>query len=324
MERAEALNIYRPILFVLVVIALCVSSVTVFPSKTFALEMSARTQQILPLGENTCTPISVTSFTPYIYDGALHSFEFTVSDPSYVAFLGSVGNTSFSFDVMGRHIDASGSLRIHVDIETTAISGMLPLQVTLLSARTGQPVCLGIVSMSVGSGPQVQSTISDTPIPTVSVTEPSVTPNIPSVASWSTDPGAPSSTSSKPAETTSNTYVTSVVSIMKNTLKSLCVSETSAYSLWLILLVLFALVIGVALRAKFPMSMTWVRSPESIATLILILLLFLLGFWYFYVPCRAALWMPLAAFLIAILGLLASFWNHPRVTQLLLNRDSKI
>jgi hypothetical protein len=52
-------------------------------------------------------------------------------------------------------------------------------------------------------------------------------------------------------------------------------------------------------------------------------LLLLLGFWYVSAACRAALWMPLVAFLIAILGLLAAFWNHPRVTQLLLTKDSK-
>ena len=110
---------------------------------------------------------------------------------------------------------------------------------------------------------------------------------------------------------------------MQSTLNNLCASEASAYRLWLILLVLFALVVGAALWAEFPMSVPWARTPERIATLILILLLVLLGFWYLSAACRAAMWMPLVAFLIAILGLLAAFWNHPRVTQLLLTQDSK-
>ena len=75
--------------------------------------------------------------------------------------------------------------------------------------------------------------------------------------------------------------------------------------------------------AEFPMSLSWARTPERIATIILVLLLLLLGFWYFSVSCRAALWMPLVAFLIAVLGLLAAFWNHPRVTQLLLIQETK-
>jgi hypothetical protein len=111
---------------------------------------------------------------------------------------------------------------------------------------------------------------------------------------------------------------------MQSKLRDLCASEASAYRLWLILLVLFTLIVGALLWAEFPMSMPWARTPERIATLILVLLLLLLGFWYFSVACRAALWMPLVAFLIALLGLLAAFWNHPRVTQLLLIQDSNL
>jgi cytochrome bd-type quinol oxidase subunit 2 len=110
---------------------------------------------------------------------------------------------------------------------------------------------------------------------------------------------------------------------MQNSLRNVCASDTSAYRLWLILLVLYALIVGAALWAEFPMSMAWARTPERIATIILGLLLLLLAFWYFSISCRAALWMPLMAFLIAVLGLLAAFWNHPRVTQMLLIQETK-
>jgi hypothetical protein len=66
------------------------------------------------------------------------------------------------------------------------------------------------------------------------------------------------------------------------------------------------------------MSWAWAQTPERVATAILVLLVLLLGFWYLSADCRAALWMPLVAFLIAILGLLAAFWNHPKMTRLLL------
>ena len=91
--------------------------------------------------------------------------------------------------------------------------------------------------------------------------------------------------------------------------------------MWVILLVLYALLVGAALWAEFPMSVSWARTPERVATGILVLLLALLAFWYFSTSCRAAIWMPLLAFLIAVLGLLAAFWNHPRVTQLLLMQE---
>lgn len=312
----EVSNFHRTLLALSVTI-LCVSSVVIFPSKTSALEVSSRTQQLLPLGGgNACAQLPVTSFTPYIYDGALHSFEFTVHDASYVAIFGSVGDSSLSFNKLTRRVDASGSVRIHADIETTPIRGTLPLQVTLLSARTGQPVCLGIVSMSVGSGlvqpPPIIAPI--TPRPAVPAKSPVTTPDAPEVVSSSSSPSESTATSAP--------SVTPVVNTIQSKLSDLCASEASAYRLWLILLVLFALIVGVTLWAEFPMSMPWARTPERIATIILVLLLLLLGFWYLSAACRAALWMPLVAFLIATLGLLAAFWNHPRVTQLLLIKDS--
>ncbi len=299
---------------------LCISSAATLPTKAFALEASVNTQQLLPLvlGANTCPALSVTSFTPYVYDGALHSFEFTITDPSYVALFGTVGDRSLSFEKLTRRTLPSGAIQIHADINTTPVKGALPLQVTLLSARTGQPVCMGIVSMSVGSGP-VQSAPPTPPKPSVPIVKPSTTQQVPSTAPATTSP-RPSATSSG---TTTATSVTPVLNTMHDALNNLCVSEASAYRLWLILLVLFVLIVGVALWAEFPMSMPWARTPERIATLILVLLLLLLGFWYFSATCRAALWMPLVAFLIAILGLLAAFWNHPRVTQLLLTQNVK-
>lgn len=311
---------YQLLLFVLAATTFTVL-LAAFPVKASALETSVTTQttQVLPVGGNSCTPVSATNFTPYIYSGSLHSFEFTLPDASYVALLGSAGNTSISFQLMTRRVDTSGMLRVHVDIAPTPISGTLPLNVTLLSARSGNPVCLTVVSMSVGSGPvtipanpvvnTTPSTVSGAPV------TPSVTP-VPEP-----NPLPPTSTAQQVLTTT--TVQGSVVSTLQNPLRNVCASDTGAYRLWLILLVLYTLIVGLALWAEFPMSMAWARTPERIATIILVFLLLLLAFWYFSISCRAALWMPLLAFLIAVLGLLAAFWNHPRVTQLLLIQETK-
>ena len=146
-------SIYQLLLFVLALTSFVVL-LTTFPVKASALEtISTQTMQVLPVGGNACAPVSATNFTSYIYDGALHSFEFTLPDPSYVALIGSAGNTPISFQTMTRRTDTiTGSLRVHVDIPTTPILGMLPIRVTLLSARTGSPVCLMVVSISV-TGP---------------------------------------------------------------------------------------------------------------------------------------------------------------------------
>ncbi len=307
-------------LFVLALAATALAFfLTAFPTNASALEVAAQTAQVLPVGGNSCAPVSVSGFTPYIYDGALHSFEFTVSDPSYVALLGSVGNTSIPFNLMTRRVDASGMLRVHADIGTTPIVGTLPLTVTLLSARTGSPVCMTVVSMSVGSGPVA---IQSQPASTTTVT-PSVAP-ITTVAKPAVKPtAAPSTTTATQAPTVTSAVPGPVVKTVSNPLRNICSTDAGAYRLWLILLVLYTLIVGAALWAEFPMAAAWARTPERIATVILGLLLLLLAFWYFSISCRAALWMPLAAFLIAVLGLLAAFWNHPRVTQLLLIQETK-
>ncbi len=312
---------YQLLLFVLAISAFTIFFAT-FPVKAFALDAEAQTRQLLPVGGSSCTAVSATNFTPYVYDGALHSFEFTVSDASYVAVLGSVGDTPLSFQLMTRKTDPSGMLRMHVDIETTPISGTLPLKITMLSARSGNPVCLTVVSASVNSGlvtPQSNPVVSTIPTSPTSV---SAAPTTPSVTS------APKPSSSNPVPTTQQVLTTStsegsMVGAVQNAFGKLCATEASAYRLWLVLLVLYILIVGAVLWAEFPMSMPWARTPERIATIILGLLLLLLAFWYLSISCRAALWMPLLAFLVAVLGLLAAFWNHPRVTQMLLIQEQK-
>ena len=313
---------YQLLLFVLAVFAFSIFFAT-FPVKAFGLEATSQTNQVLPPGGNACAAVSVTNFVPYIYDGALHSFEFTVPDASYVAVLGSVGNTQLPFNLMTRRVDSSGALRVHVDVQTTPIVGTLPLKITLLSARSGNPVCMTVVSAGVGSGPvAIQNIPSAHTVPTTV----SVAPATPTAPSAPTAPAAPQKPRSPdPVPTTQKVLTTSTSegSVVGSAFANLCSSEASAYRLWLILLVLYMLIVGAALWAEFPMSVAWARTPERIATIILALLLVLLAFWYFSISCRAALWMPLMAFLIAVLGLLAAFWNHPRVTQMLLIQEAK-
>ncbi|MEY4747315.1 MAG: hypothetical protein RLZZ416_364 [Candidatus Parcubacteria bacterium] len=318
-------------------------SLSVFPGSARADVVAVRTQQLLPPGSNTCPAVAVDGFRAYIYDSHLDGFEFTVHDPSYVAFIATVGDTSIPFQFLNRSFDSAGNLLVRVNMYSTPIRGTLPLTVTLLSAPGGgAPVCVSVVAMSVGSG-AVQGTSAQKPYapapapaapapskpstaqtpPSKSATPPSGASNptsnpIPqqgSAGSWS--PGMGMSTVT-PGQTASG----SASGIVQNPLANLCASAAAAYRLWLILLVVYALVVGIALWSEFPMSAPWAKTPERIATIILAGLLLLLAFWYFSPSCRAALWMPLLAFLIAVLGLLAAFWNHPRVTQLLLIEES--
>lgn len=252
-----------------------------------------------------------------MYDGALHSFEFTVTDPSYVAIASSVGNTQVPINFITRRIDASG-VRVHVDIYSTSVSGTMPVTMTLLSSRPGGPTCISVVATTV-TGPAT-ATSAAAPVTQPYAVQPThpTTPTVSAIPApkvqAKAQPVAPNAFSWK-AKAPSSTVISGS---MQNILKNLCSSDAGAYRTWLILLVLYALVVGGLLWLEFPMSWAWAKTPERVATLILVALVLLLGFWYLVASCRAALWMPLLAFVIAVLGLLAAFWNHPRVTELLL------
>src|SRR3989338_9088495 len=124
-----------------------VATSVVFPSHVSAAEVSVQTAQLLPPGSNTCAPLAASGFTPYVYDNALHAFELTLQDSSYVAVVGTVGNTNIPLNQMGRRIDASGALRVHVDLPTTPIGRTLPITITFLSAKgPGLPVCVSVVT----------------------------------------------------------------------------------------------------------------------------------------------------------------------------------
>lgn len=254
--------------------------------------------------------MQVSNFTPYIYSGSLDSFEFTVADPAYVAVSATVGNTQIPFQYMTRLPDASGGVRIHVDINSTPVNATSPLVVTLLSARTGAPVCALVVAMDLGAGapaaPAPATTQPTTPAP--AYTAPAT--YAPTTYTQPTPAPTAAVSASGSAAATSATSAT--------VLRALCSSAAGAYRLWLILLIAYALLVGGLLWLEFPLAWTWAKTPERVAAIILIALIALLAFWYLSASCRAALWMPLLAFLIAVLGLLAAFWNHPRVSQLLL------
>ncbi|MDZ4227491.1 MAG: hypothetical protein U1D26_03375 [Patescibacteria group bacterium] len=293
------------------------------PGRASADVMSTVNQQILPPGANTCPQASATNFTPYIYENALHSFEFTMPDASYVAVIGSVGDKSIALRFMTRRMDASGTLRIHVDTETTPIVGSLPIQVTMLSTRgAGTPVCVSIASATLGSGTS-PAPIAASPAPSPAAASPTSSAGTPEETS------ASASDTSGDEETATSTVLASsaaVAGITKNAFAGLCASAEGAYRLWLVLLVLYVLMIAGLLWPEWPTAWSWVRNPAWLAAWVLAPLVLILAFWYFVPACRSVIWMPITAAVIGAAGLFAAFRNHPRIAQLLLieNKSSTI
>ena len=306
----------------------------VFPSYTFAAEVSVQTAQLLPPGSNTCAPLSVSGFTPYIYDNALHAFEVTLQDSSYVAIVGTAGDTSIPLNLMGRRIDASGALRIHADVATTPIRGALPITVTLLSAKgPGLPVCVSVITTTllgayspvlIPSGPAYipagpSSGVNPSPAPKpsaptatgpVSQTRPTSTPST----------GDKSDNKSQPKAVGSVATSLAVTQNVLNALKSVC-SPNNAPILWIALLAIYAVFVVALVFGKSKMP-PFMHSQESTAAAIVVPFLLLFGLWYFAESCRINAWAPAIATIIALAALAVAFWERPKNIQGVINLPS--
>ena len=313
LQKGTAKIALRTATFIFISITFC-AGVSAFPSAVAAEVVSVQTRELLQ-GSSSCAPLSAYDFTPYIYDGALHSFEFTIPDSSYVALSGTAGDTSIPFQFMTRRGGSSSSLRVHVDIQTAPIPGRLPLSVTLLSAKGGGPVCMSTVVMAASSSSQ---TTLPPVAPTVPAQTPTQTTNTPSGSSISDTGNIPqknrtlATTSSSTAESSSTSTAVSFLTSIQNKIVESCAPMGSALRLWMILLAMYLAVVAVAVLAQTPALRTYSIGQRT-ATILTPLIL-LLAFWYFTESCRATPWVPLAAILIAAVGLLALYRDDSHVT----------
>lgn len=283
-----------------------------FPSSIAADIVSVQTKQLMSSGSNVCVPLSAYSFTPHVYDGALHSFAFTISDSSYVALAGTVGNTSIPFQFMTRR-GTIDNLQVHVDIETTPISGSLPLSVTLMSAKGGQPVCISVVLMEVlaPSGQTVVVPQTDTIPPTVVVTPPVTVIEQPEEGEGEIINTGTTSPVITEGEGDEEGAVPFTIGGMQNKIVELCLAG-SASRLWILLVAVFAVVAIIAVFAQLPAPQTYSRGQRTATILVPFILL--AAFWYFSEACRVGIWAPITSVFIALAGLVGIYWNDPRVT----------
>lgn len=295
----------RLLLWIILVSVGIIASATVFPSKASAAELLAQTAPLLPAGpQNACAPLTASGFTPYIYNNALHSFELTLNDSSYVAISATVGNTQVPFYQMSRHFSAPGSIRIHADLNTTPLRGALPITVTLLSAKgPGQPVCVSVVGTVLGEG-----SFASLPMPKPTPPSPAPVPTpTPSSAKPAPTP-TPSPTSAPSTTTKTKETKTTSTAAMGSVLKDIC-SPTNAPKLWIVLLVIYAVLVAGAVFGQQHLP-AFMRSQESTAAAIVIPFLFLFALWYFAESCRISAWAPAIATIIALAGLAVAFWDR--------------
>lgn len=277
------------------------------PVTTNAQVAAVQTRQILPPNGNACAPLSVSNVTPYITGGELNSFDVTVSNASYVALLGTIGNSPIGFQYMTRRIASNGQLVIHVDVpKEFSRNGAITL--TLLSSQGASVTCMSTISFGI-TGFQT-GTNSGTGTGSGSGTGTGTT------GSTTVPKPVTGGSTSKPTATSSTTTVvggTPVVGGLSKSLNNACAS-TGAMQLWLILLALFviaAVVVGLNERELSA------RSPYLPAALILTPLVLLLGFWLLASDCRGSAWIPVVLLLIGAAGLVAAFRNHKTIARII-------
>lgn len=276
------------------------------PAFASAAPANVQTQVLIPQGSATCAALTVQSVTPYVYDNALNSFDVTVSDPSYVSVLGSAGNTGIQLNYMTRRMNPDGSLRIHIDLPTTPIDSSLPVTLTLLSAVSGQPVCISVISFAVLGNP-APSTPAANPVSSNT----GATSGGGSVSSQ----GSTAASASPSSTTSSVTPATAPVvgGGLQSALSRAC-SAAGLYQLWFILLALYMVAVGLTAFAEPPLAR---RNAQLPAALILVPLVLLLGFWYLAPACRVATWIPFVLIVAAAIGLLTSYREKAQVASII-------
>lgn len=241
----------------------------------------------------TCEVPTVHSFTPYVYEGRLDSFDFRVTgDQRHFPFAVSIGGEAVPLHYVSIW-DTTGSreTKIHVDVPDPYQSGNVPIQVGLIQITDGPPpTCITPASFSVAMPTQpteIPPTVPPTTGEPATPTEPEepTQPEEPSNGGVSEEPGKPGG-------------------------GAVCTSY--AAPIWLGLTALALLVTGAILLFIAILS----ASPALFAIAVLAPPTLLVGTWFLLETCHNHTWFPVIVLLFAIGVLVGSgfptFWETQR------------
>lgn len=273
-----------------------------------AAQAITNTTQVLPPGGTGCPVLPINAIVPHVSNGALHSFDVTLANSSYVALLAQVGGEGIPFNYITRFSYGSGVVRHHVDVQTTPIRGAVTVSLILLSSPPGSPTCLSTISFGVSPtgtvlAPGATTGTMGTPVKPPAQSSPST-----GVTSKPGTTAGASTTTSGTKGTVTATSATSTVRSPVDTglaarLQSMCAGNNSL-QLWFLLLAVYVVIAALTALARPPLAQRALWIP---LVLILVPLVLLLGLWYFVPSCRAAGWVPAVSVIIAIAALLVAF-----------------
>lgn len=285
-------------------------------------DVKVSVDQVVPPQGESCAVLGVTEITPYIYDGALHSFDVTVSDASYVVLSAEVGGVSVPFSQVSRWFDQSQGVRMHIDIESQYLLSDTPITVTLMSAHSGAQgaTCIATVTSIVHAIPG--ASIPATPTSPSEVKPTAHAPESGAGYPWShitygtkPEPAAPATTAPATSSATSAPALITAI----HSLGDLCATGSGPAKLWIILLVLYAVFVWFLVSQKRGVG----ESRDWSVALVVAAFLALLFFWYISAVCRTGSWAPIVATVIACAGLIALTQSDGKGTDLLLLQDAK-
>ncbi|MEN9413493.1 MAG: hypothetical protein RLZZ342_580 [Candidatus Parcubacteria bacterium] len=296
--------------------------------------------QVLPPQGESCPVVGASDVRPYIYEGALHSFDITISDSSFVAVAAQVGDQVVPFNQVTRYVDAQGALHLHVDVATNPLVSDTLVSVTLMSAYSGQSraTCTATVTSV------VPAQVAPVAVPPVTLPEgnegayipgagdaeyPAQTTNESPVA---VEPMYPwghvsyTETTQKPAPkpvTVTPAPVKPIPTLVTAThsLANVCTSGAGPAKVWGLLLVLYAAFVALlaSMRKKAGESELDWSIPLTVLSF-----LGLLFFWYLSAVCRTGAWAPILATIIACAGLIVMTFEEEQDSVLLLEDAKKV
>lgn len=307
---SESISVYaRARGFIILMFGVAVATAfSLTPTSASAASVNVITKPVVPQ-TGVCVPPVASAFKAYVYEGNVHSFDIEISDSTYVAVAGSIGEQGIPFIQMNRRITPTGTLRIHADMSTTPARQLI--YITLLSAKQGSPVCLTQIAINMGVAQQTLETITQSGGSTANYyTAPKKT----APAAYPTDTTAGQEEGEKAGGIGATSATASAISAIKDTVKqNACGTKNGTSRLWFIFLVLYVLALGaIALSrppATHPYPVAWLISA------ILIPLFLLLAFWYVLSVCGVSKWVPILAFVVGLVGIAIALRGSEKDTE---------
>lgn len=247
-----------------------------------------------------CEAPAIGQFQAYIYDGEVHSFDYMVTRPnttvSYLPLAVAINGEDVSLQYITVWEKGSQSMRIHVDVPFTNLSGAVSITTGVLQITDGPPpVCISGASFSVTlPAKQAAAPISS---PTSLYQEEDV--------SRETLDERGDAIPSEQDEAGTTTAGESPIDTVLGTLTGRGAAGACMTQPWWVWALLTVFALAMALTAVLYMSVI-VRKNSWLASSVLLPLIAFLAVWYVLDGCRDFVWFPAIVLFLAIGVLWAS------------------